>query len=71
MGHEPGIDIARHTLSVVGEGHGSTAHDEHISGHIPAGKTFTERGESPLQFGPPQKDIVIAVHAASRSDAAR
>ena len=25
----------------------------------------------PLQFGPAQKDIVIAAHAASRSDAAR
>jgi hypothetical protein len=47
------------------------AHDEHTSGHIPAGKTFTERGKSPLQFGPAQKDIVIAAHAASRSDAAR
>ena len=55
-GHEPGFDIAGYTVSVVGEGHRSTAHDEHISDHTPASQTVTERGKTPLQFGPALKD---------------
>ena len=56
VGHEPGVGIAGRMVRVVGDGRGGTAYDERISDHAPAGKTFTGRGKSPLQFGPAQRD---------------
>jgi hypothetical protein len=65
------IDIARHAGGVVSQGHGGTDDDEHICDHTPAGKTLTQRGESPFKFGPAKQDTLSLAHAASRSLADR
>ena len=69
MGHEPGIDIARHPADVVDERHGSAAHDEHVGHDAPAGKALAEGGEGLFQFGPAEQNIVGAAHAASKTAA--
>jgi hypothetical protein len=69
--NEPRIDISGHASGIVSEGHGSTAHDEHVRDDTPAGETLAESGESPFQFFPAKEDIVGLAHAASRSRADR
>jgi len=48
VGQEPGIDIAGDAGGVVGQGHGRTAHDEHIGDDAPAGQALTQGGEGLL-----------------------
>ena len=52
VGHEPGIDIARHPAGVASEGHGRTADDEHVRDDAAAGKALADGGECLLQFAP-------------------